>query len=480
MRRIILTIITVILWSWAFAYDFKAVNTDGEVLYFNILSDNVSVELVRDNNRDEHGYRYSHLTCDTLRIPETVTFNNITYTVVRLDESAFTNVHPRIKTVIIPKTVSDMRYYGSGTSSEQIGKMTFVDNNFEDILVSEDNRHFMSKKGILYTYGGDTLIAYPTRNKRDSLFLDEGVTVLSPGAFENAKYLCYIELPLSLKKISAFALCDIERLKHLVIKDNVDTITSYAIASLGLTHLTLGNGLKYLNNKAIESDMIMDIYCRATNPPFSLSHFRQIPAGSILHVPRKSLIAYQDALERSSSYQILPIEPPIVSGVNNAEVSWVQNFSATGYVWHLYSDAEHTQLVMTLTFDDRGYLIGITLGDSTPLQAAADNPVYAPQRSADDPSDEGDSEPTRRYAEYYSFTIHSLSPGRQYYYVRQSLAGERVIDEETGSFETLPDGAPTGVNPLLFEPSPQKTFENGILRIRKNGNSYNVNGTKVE
>ena len=174
------------------------------------------------------------------------------------------------------------------------------------------------------------------------------------------------------------------------------------------------------------------------------------------------------------------IEPPIVTGTDNAEVSWVQNFSATGYVWHLYSDAEHTQLVMTLTFDDRGYLIGITLGDNTPLQVAADNPVYAPQRTADDPSDEGDSEPTRRYAEYYSFTIHSLSPGRQYYYVRQSLAGERVIDEETGSFETLPDGAPTGVNPLLFEPQLQKTFENGMLRIRKNGNTYNVNGTKVE
>lgn len=36
-----------------------------------------------------------------------------------------------------------------------------------------------------------------------------------------------------------------------------------------------------------------------------------------------------------------------------------------------------------------------------------------------------------------------------------------------------------GVNPMLLE-QPQKTFENGMLRIRKNGNTYNVNGTKVE
>ena len=37
-----------------------------------------------------------------------------------------------------------------------------------------------------------------------------------------------------------------------------------------------------------------------------------------------------------------------------------------------------------------------------------------------------------------------------------------------------------GDNPLLFGPQPQKTFENGMLLIRKNGNTYNVNGTKVE
>ena len=48
----------------------------------------------------------------------------------------------------------------------------------------------------------------------------------------------------------------------------------------------------------------------------------------------------------------------------------------------------------------------------------------------------------------------------------------------TGQFYTA--GAPTGVNPLLFEPSPQKTFEKGRLIINHNGNRYNVSGAKAE
>jgi hypothetical protein len=154
-----------------------------------------------------------------------------------------------------------------------------------------------------------------------------------------------------------------------------------------------------------------------------------------------------------------------VSGVNEAEVSWVQNFSATGYVWTLYLDEAQTQPYLQLTFDKDGHLTNIDL-----------NRPNAPQL----PAEEGDKQEDKSYAEYYSFTITGLDANTKYYYTRQSLAGDRVIDEETGSFETLPDGAPTGINPLLFEPSPQKTFENGMLRIRKNGNTYNVNGTKVD
>ena len=184
-----------------------------------------------------------------------------------------------------------------------------------------------------------------------------------------------------------------------------------------------------------------------------------------LRVPRKSISEYRNALGWENCLSIYPIEPPIVSGVNEAEVSWVQNFSATGYVWTLYLDEAQTQPYLQLTFDKDGHLTNIDL-----------NRPNAPQL----PAEEGDKQEDKRYAEFYSFTITGLDANTKYYYTRQTLAGERVIDEETGSFETLPDGAPTGVNPLLFEPSPQKTFENGRLIINHNGNRYNVSGAKAE
>ena len=42
-----------------------------------------------------------------------------------------------------------------------------------------------------------------------------------------------------------------------------------------------------------------------------------------------------------------------------------------------------------------------------------------------------------QFAEYYSFTITGLAANTTYYFVRQSLNGTDIIDEEMGSFETL-------------------------------------------
>ena len=118
------------------------------------------------------------------------------------------------------------------------------------------------------------------------------------------------------------------------------------------------------------------------------------------------------------------------------EDGWVQNFSATGYVWTLYSDESHTDMVMSLTFNEKGYLTDIILGSLAPSHVYEAN---APMMriSAADGDDTGDSE--RRFAEYYSFTIKSLTPNTKYYYTRQTLADDEVIDEEQGSFATLPD-----------------------------------------
>ena len=87
----------------------------------------------------------------------------------------------------------------------------------------------------------------------------------------------------------------------------------------------------------------------------------------------------------------------------------------------------------------------------------------------------------RRFAEYYSFTIRSLTPDRQYYFVRQSLAGDEVIDEEQGSFETLPD-TETGLNngnttTDLTPTTATKRLQDGqLLIVSPEGKTYTPDG----
>ena len=455
------------------SYDFKCANVDGQFIYYKINNDGKSVSVTFDKNSSRLMHSdtsYLSFLCDTMRIPSFVEYAGNNYEVTTISQYAFLNSNPRIKVLMLPETIDSIYLYYKNNTDYYAHRGAFYWNNFEQIIIDNHNLQYTSYDGILYTKDTTKLLVYPAGRKKDSVIVRQGVTTIGIGAFSNARNIRYLEFPLSVKHIQEEALSGVDSLSHMVIKDSVETISSYALDCWSLTHLSLGTGLKYVEADFVVTDSLLNLSCRAQNPPEIVNPAVSflpniIKNGGCLYVPRKSLDLYRQAKGWSQFKNIYPIEPPIVSGVNNAEVSWVQNFSATGYVWTLYLDEAQTQPYLQLTFDKDGHLTNIDL-----------NRPNAPQLLAE----EGDSEPAQRYAEYYSFTITGLDANTKYYYTRQSFAGERVIDEESGSFETLPDGAPTGVNPLLFEPHPQKTFENGMLRIRKNGNTYNVNGTKVE
>lgn len=480
-NRIIIILSLVILGSYAQAYDFKATNEQGVELAFNVLSDGNSVEFTYDvrsswsDNLNGFSPVYTYLTCDTLYIPSVVNYDGKEYIVTKIGSYAFMGMVPKVRVAVIPATITSIVYDSRGGAA-------FQGNNLQSIIVDSANPYFKSEKGILYTHDMKSLIAYPARNPQDTVVLREGIQTLEKSSLLGAQNIKYLELPLSLKTIKAEALSIIDTLHSLVIKDSVEKIESNVLDCRGLVRLTIGSGVKSVASSFLYSDSVVNLSCRAVVPPQvsrpgGIGFLQEvIEHNSRLYVPAKSIAAYRTAEGWSKFKYIYPIEPPIVAGVDQATVSWVQNFSATGYVWTLYSDEAHTQMVMTLTFDQRGYLTGIVLGNaaSATQRALAQNVAADNGNSGNDNGSGDDSE--KRFAEYYSFTISSLNRNTQYYYTRQSLSDNKVIDEESGSFATS-DKTPTSTESAT---SPDDTnSDTAALKIISNGKVYILRDGKV-
>lgn len=455
------------------AYDFKVANEDGCEIAYNINTDGTTVSVTYTAKGTKRNLRnYADFLCDTMRIPEHVIYDNRQYTVTGLDSMCFRYINQNIHTLELPATIDSIVFYEEVGIDHYADASAFYGNSFRSIIMAENNPKYTTEAGILYTKDKSVLLAYPAGNLRDSVYIKEGVVMLGHGALVWARNIRYLELPLSLKELGEESLSDVDSLTHLVIKDSVERIGDWALGNR-ITHLTLGSGVKSVGVDFFVPlhRLNVDIYSRAINPPLIYNLKSNTPFLSSCHVdrtniyvPAQSVNAYRQADGWNRFTNILPIEPPVVTGLDNVQVSWVQNFSATGYVWILYTDEAHTQRYMTLTFDANGHLTGINLaGNQAPARVPA---LY-----------EEDEEESTPFAEYYSFTITGLSANTTYYFVRQSLNGTDVIDEENGTFETLP--STESLETPGSAPASKKLLRNGCILIKQGSRTFNTLGSEV-
>ena len=130
-----------------------------------------------------------------------------------------------------------------------------------------------------------------------------------------------------------------------------------------------------------------------------------------------------------------------------------------------YLDEAKTQRFMSMTFDAIGHLTNIDFGSNLAPKGA--------------PALYNGEDEENRYAEYYSFTITGLSPDTKYYYTRQSLNGDEVIDEENGSFKTQQAAALSGA---LQQNGERRTkfIRDGQMYILREGKKYDLTGKVAE
>ena len=454
------------------SFDFRAVNALGDTIpYLYTQGDSTSLTVSQMINQT------SWYKTDSLVIPEIVTQDNKNYIVKKISTWCFANGPEHVKKLHLPKTYNGLDSATLSFVEDLNITSPFTYSPFEDILVAEDNPYYKSDDGVLYSKDESILIAYPrNKKKHDSFIIGENVLEVANGAFFGNHYIKELILPNTLKKIQGGSFVDLASLEELVLKDSVENIETCAFVG-HVPRLIFGKGVSKVSTDFIYNpESKMTLICHAIIPPaIYLSSFVESRPNVItfhdsiyLYVPRRSVNLYQQAIGWKDCASILPIEPPIVTGVDTASVSWVQNFSATGYVWTLYTDEARTQRFMSLTFDANGHLTHIDL-----------NSGHMPARMPALYHEDGEGE--KRFAEYYSFTISGLSPDTKYYYTRQSMNGTEVIDEETGSFETLSE-APEGTDEIGSEGgrTTRKIMEDGQVLIKRGKTTYTLQGTKMK
>ena len=230
MRNIIFTFVFAAICSISvFAYnhyDFYAVCSTGQKLYYYITSDEEPYTvMVTYPDSDDYYYGYTEPT-GNLVIPASVTYNNVEYSVTRIGDDAF--------------------YGCSGLTSVTIpNSVTIIGGNAFDGTGWYNNQ----SNGILYL--NSWCLGYKGNEPTGELTINEGTRGIAGYAFSNCTGLTSVTIPNSVTSIGMNAFYGCSGLTSATIGNSVTSIGSYAFSNcIGLTSVTIPNSVTSIGGGA--------------------------------------------------------------------------------------------------------------------------------------------------------------------------------------------------------------------------------------
>ena len=289
-RRLSTLLIFMLLALQAMAYDFQAVNNDGQTIYYNILSSN-TVEVAAGPAGAYIG---------VINIPENVTSGSVTYDVVGIGVSAFENC-VELTTVTMPESIENIGNFAmkgcTSLTSVTIPNVTitFGTNILENCtsLVTFDVPRYMTAIPVAFFKGCTSLQSITTTNSLVSILwsafegctgltsdnfdiptsvqaisynafknctgltninIPEGVTFIDNNTFDNCSSLVQVTLPSTLTEIEAYAFRDCSSLALINFPEALTTIGVYAFKSCtSLMNVNMANtNVNLINDYAFE------------------------------------------------------------------------------------------------------------------------------------------------------------------------------------------------------------------------------------
>ncbi|MGN0459342.1 MAG: leucine-rich repeat domain-containing protein [Ruminococcus sp.] len=238
-------------------YTYEIVGDYAIIRQYNGNDAKVVIPSVIDGYRVKEIWKFAfsgNKTIEEARIPYCVTdirqgaFSNCTNlkkvnfgkSVKMLGSNCFYNCKSLTK-LNLPINLKSIRWgLISGTSIKTLylgRKIAYVNpyamdtNTLEKIVVSEANKHYSDKDGVLYNKRKTSLVTCPRAIKKTELKIPDTVKKININAFLKNKTLKKITLPKSLSKIESWAFCNCKRLKEITIPSKVTHIDFSAFSS---------------------------------------------------------------------------------------------------------------------------------------------------------------------------------------------------------------------------------------------------------